>query len=265
MEAWSESLASLPAAFHADRAELLDLMRKRGDSLRVAHTADPLARRIDGGVDAEFATGDAYVARRGTRRRCVLELLKRFEGRQIATLGLTAVPILNSCIMQSGGRYHGLLLRQQRKKHGSLKLIEGPIDPDEPTIVIDDSISSGTSMQLASDTLSDAGIRVEGGIFLVRFGWYGGYAAMQEQGYHVEAVTDIWTDFIYHMDDEPKPIGNPTKIFPSFQWSDARRSGKTASRRIGADRAARVSHRRHAAAATARGLMPITQRPAVRG
>ena len=58
--------------------------------------------------------------------RCVLELLKRFEGRQIATLGLTAVPILNSCIMQSGGRYHGLLVRQQRKKHGSLKLIEGP-------------------------------------------------------------------------------------------------------------------------------------------
>ena len=100
--------------------------------------------------------------------RCVLELLKRFEGRQIATLGLTAVPILNSAIMQSGGRYHGLLVRQQRKKHGSLKLIEGPIDPDEPTIVIDNSISSGTSMQLACDTLRDAGIRVEGGIFLVQ-------------------------------------------------------------------------------------------------
>jgi hypothetical protein len=88
--------------------------------------------------------------------------------------------------------------------------------------VIDDSISSGTSMQLACDTLRDAGIRVEGGIFLVRFGWYGGFARMQEQGYRVEAVTDIWSDFIYHMDDEPKPIGNPTKIFPNFQWSEAR-------------------------------------------
>ena len=39
--------------------------------------------------------------------RCVLELLKRFEGRQLATLGLTAVPILNSAVMQSGGRYTG--------------------------------------------------------------------------------------------------------------------------------------------------------------
>ena len=113
-------------------------------------------------------------------------------------------------------------MRQQRKKHGSLKLIEGPIDPDQPTIVIDNSISSGTSMQQACDTLRDAGIRVEGGIFLVRFGWHGGFARMQEQGYHVEAVTDIWSDFIYHMKDEQRPIGNPTKIFPRFQWSDAR-------------------------------------------
>ena len=70
----------------------------------------------------------------------------RFEGRQIATLGLTAVPVLNSVIMQSEGRYHGLLVRHARKQHGSLKLIEGPIDRDEPTVLIDDSISSGTSM-----------------------------------------------------------------------------------------------------------------------
>lgn len=222
MEAWSDSLARLPAAFHADRAELLDLMRKQ--AILYESPTQPVLSRDGSTARWMLNSLQVTLTPRGAELvgRCMLELLKRFEGRQIATLGLTAVPILNSCIMQSGGRYHGLLVRQQRKKHGSLKLIEGPIDPDEPTIVIDDSISSGTSMQLACDTLRDAGIRVEGGIFLVRFGWYGGYARMQEQGYHVEAVTDIWTDFIYHMDDESKPIGNPTKIFPSFQWSNAR-------------------------------------------
>ena len=70
--------------------------------------------------------------------RCLLQLLRRFEGRQIATLGLTAVPVLNSVIMQSEGRYHGLLVRHARKQHGSLKLIEGPIDRNEPTVLIDD-------------------------------------------------------------------------------------------------------------------------------
>ena len=222
MESWPESLARLPAAFHADRDELLGLMRKQ--AILYESPTQPILSRDGSTARWMLNSLQVTLTPRGAELagRCVLELLKRFEGRQIATLGLTAVPILNSVIMQSGGRYHGLLVRQQRKKHGSLKLIEGPIDPDEPTIVIDDSISSGTSMQLACDTLRDAGIRVEGGIFLVRFGWYGGFARMQEQGYHVEAVTDIWSDFIYHMDDEPKPIGNPTKIFPEFQWSEAR-------------------------------------------
>jgi orotate phosphoribosyltransferase len=221
MEAWSHSLARIPAGFHADRDELLAMMRKqailyRSDTQPILSRDGSSARWMLNSLQVTLTPRGAELA-----GRCVLELLRRFEGRQIATLGLTAVPILNSVILQSNGRYHGLLVRQQRKKHGSLKLIEGPIDPLEPTIVIDDSISSGTSMQQACDTLRDAGIRVEGGIFLVRFGWHGGFARMQEQGYHVEAVSDIWSDFIYHMDDEPKPIGNPTRIFPTFQWSDS--------------------------------------------
>ena len=151
--------------------------------------------------------------------RCMLELLKRFDGRQIATYGLTAVPILQSCILQSDGRYRGLLVRKERKKHGSLKLIEGPIDPREPTVLLDDSISSGMSMEEATERLEQAGLRVEGGIGMVRFGWYGGYARMQERGYHMEAVYDIWDDFIHHMEDEEKPLTNPSKWFPEFSWS----------------------------------------------
>src|SRR5258708_33264075 len=107
--------------------------------------------------------------------QCLLELLKRFDGRQIATYGLTAVPILQTCVLQSGGRYRGLLIRRERKQHGSLKLIEGPIDPDEPTILLDDSISSGMSMEEGTERLEQAGLRVEGGIGLVRFCWYRGF------------------------------------------------------------------------------------------
>src|SRR4051812_27194320 len=221
MEAWSETIARLPASFHADRDELLALMRKEA-ILHESPTQPVLSRD---GSTARWILNSLQVTMtaRGAELagRCILELLKGFEGRQLATLGLTAVPILNACIAQSGGRYHGLLVRKERKQHGSLKLIEGPIDRDEPTILIDDSISSGMSMQQACNTLREAGIRVEGGVCLVRFGWYGGYARMQEQGYRVAAVSDIWTDFMYHMEDEPKPIGNPTKLFPTLQWGDA--------------------------------------------
>src|SRR5258707_12712291 len=114
----------------------------------------------------------------------MLELLRRFDGRQIATYGLTAIPILQSCILQSGDRYSGLLIRREREQHGSLKLIEGPIDLDEPTILLDDSISSGMSMEEGTERLEQAGLRVEGGIGLVRFGWYGGLAVLHVAGLH---------------------------------------------------------------------------------
>jgi len=219
-DSWAERLARLPASFHADREELLRIMRKQ--AILYQSPTQPVLSRD--GSTARWILNSLQVtlSQRGAELagRCVLHLLQRFEGRQIATLGLTAVPILNSVIMQSQGRYHGLLIRHERKKHGSLKLIEGAIDPSEPTILIDDSISSGLSMQRACDTLREHGIRVEGAICLVRFGWYGGFARLQEDGYRVDAVSDIWNDFIYHMEDEPKPVSNPTKIFPAFRHSD---------------------------------------------
>ncbi|HQB66002.1 MAG TPA: hypothetical protein PK616_08920, partial [Fibrobacteraceae bacterium] len=100
---------------------------------------------------------------------CLLELLSKFEGRQIATYGTTAIPLVTACVMQGGGKYEALLVRKERKPHGSLKLIEGRINRDEPVIMIDDSVSSGISMQKCREVLEADGFRVEGGISLVRF------------------------------------------------------------------------------------------------
>ncbi|MDT5063142.1 MAG: hypothetical protein QOH63_3601 [Acidobacteriota bacterium] len=221
-ESMSSTLSTLSESFHAERAELLQLLRQSGILYR-SPTQPVLSRD---GTSARWMLDSLSVTLdpRGAELagRCILELLKRFDGRQIATYGLTAIPILQSCILQSVGRYRGLLVRKERKKHGSLKLIEGVIDPTEPIILVDDSISSGTSVTEACERLEEAGLRVEGSVSLVRFGWYGGYALMQERGYHVEAVYDIWEDFIYHMEDEEKPLVNPSKWFPEFQQSSSR-------------------------------------------
>ena len=199
------------------RAELIEILRRQAILYR-SETQPVLSRD---GTSARWMLDSLAVtlSPRGAQLagRCVLELLKRFDGRQIATYGLTGVPILQSCILQDS-RYRGLLVRKERKQHGSLKLIEGPLDPSEPVIIIDDSVSSGTCMDEAIERLEGAGLRVEGGICLVRFGWYGGYARMQERGYHMEAVYDIWDDFISAMPDEEKPLANPSKWFPKFEW-----------------------------------------------
>jgi orotate phosphoribosyltransferase/AMMECR1 domain-containing protein len=221
-DALSTTLTMLPEDFHSARLELLTMLRQRGILYR--SSTQPILSRD--GTSARWMLDSLAVtlSPRGAELagRCLLELLKRFDGHQIATYGLTAVPILQSCILQSDGRYHGLLIRKERKEHGSLKLIEGPVDPGEPTILLDDSISSGMSMEEGTERLEQAGLRVEGGIGLVRFGWYGGYARMQERGYHMEAVYDIWSDFINQMEDEEQPLSNPSKWFPKFTWSSRR-------------------------------------------
>jgi len=217
-DALSTTLASLPDKFHSERAELLERLRRQG----ILHRSESQPVLSRDGTSARWMLDSLAVtlSPKGGQLagRCILELLKRFDGRQIATYGLTGVPILQSCLLQSPG-YSGLLIRKERKPHGSLKFIEGTIDPSEPVILLDDSVSSGLSMEEGTARLEDAGLRVEGGICLVRFGWYGGYARMQERGYHMEAVYDIWDDFISHMEDEEKPLLNPSKWFPAFEWS----------------------------------------------
>jgi orotate phosphoribosyltransferase len=216
-EALSTTLRSLPEDFQTQRAELLEMLQRRG----ILHRSETQPILSRDGTSARWMLDSLSVtlSPRGAELagKCVLELLKRFDGRQLATYGLTGVPILQSCLLQDS-RYRGLLVRKERKQHGSCKLIEGEIDPSEPVIIIDDSVSSGTCMNEATERLEAAGLRVEGGICLVRFGWYAGYGIMQERGYHMEALYDIWGDFIAYMDDEDKPLANPSKWFPQFEW-----------------------------------------------
>src|ERR1043166_7546732 len=160
-EALSTTLRSLPEDFQSHRSELLDMLQRRGILYR-SETQPVLSRD---GTSARWMLDSLSVtlSPRGAELagKCVLELLKRFDGKQIATYGLTGVPILQSCLLQDS-RYHGLLVRKERKQHGSCKLIEGEIDPGEPVIINDDPGSSGTCMNEATERLEAAGLRVEG-------------------------------------------------------------------------------------------------------
>src|SRR6185369_12764859 len=70
--------------------------------------------------------------------------------------------------------------------------------------------------------LEAAGLRVEGCVALVRFGWEGGYSDLRKRGYHVEALYDIFEDFMSRLDGEEGPDHNPTKNFDPFIWSSRR-------------------------------------------
>ncbi len=214
-------LASMPASFQADRAELLALLLKKG--ILYSSPTQPICSP-DGTsgrwmLNSLAFTLDPHGAE--LTARCLLPLLERFDGRQLATYGLIGVPILQSCVLQSRGRYRGLLVRKEAKAHGAMRVIEGEPDPYEPVILVDDSIVSGTSFWRGCEQLEKAGLRVEGGVCLVHFGWGFGIADALERGFHMEALFDLHEDVMPNMEGEPKPVYNPSMAFPQFNWSTA--------------------------------------------
>ncbi|HEY6352010.1 MAG TPA: AMMECR1 domain-containing protein [Candidatus Angelobacter sp.] len=215
-------LSSLPQPFQEERRELLASLLQNGILRRSPR--QPIVSRD--GVTARWMLNSLGVtlSSRGAELagRCLLELLQHFDGRQLATYGLIGVPILQSCILQSGGRYRGLLVRREAKPYGAMRVIEGEIDGNEPVVLVDDSIASGTSFTEACERLEAAGLHVEGAVCLVRFGWFSGYSNIQERGYHVEALFDIHDDFMANMEGEAKPAANTSRIFPPFEWSAER-------------------------------------------
>src|ERR1044071_9198967 len=122
-EALSTTLRSLPESFQSGRAELLDMLLRRGILYRTER--QPVLSRD--GTSARWMLDSLSVtlSPRGAQLagQCISELLKRFDGKQIATYGVTGIPILQSCLLQDS-RYRGLLICKERKQHGSCKLIK---------------------------------------------------------------------------------------------------------------------------------------------
>ncbi len=211
--------ALLRSTADEERAELLELLRRDG----ILHRSETQPILSRDGSSARWMLDSLCVTLtpRGGElaARCLLRLLESFEGRQLATYGLTGVPLLQGCILHGGGRYRGGLVRKERKAHGSLKLIEGRLDKSEPVVIVDDSVSSGHSMGACADQLEEAGFQVEGGVCLVHFGYERGTATMLERGYRMASVFDIYEDFIRHMEGEAPYLVNPTYDFGGLSAS----------------------------------------------
>ncbi|MFL5350884.1 MAG: hypothetical protein ACJ8AT_39455 [Hyalangium sp.] len=208
------------SSFASDREELLELLLREG--IRRESSAP---RGASAGEDSEhpwkldslgvtLSSRGAELAGRG-----LLQLLERFEGRQLATFGVTGIPILQSCVLLSKGKYRGLLVRQGPEAGEARLAIEGRMDPSEPVIIINDSVGLEPSMEECTARLEAAGLRVEGGVCLVRFGYESGFSRMASRGYRMAALYDIWNDLVARMPDEEPLAPNPTRVLPPHELS----------------------------------------------
>lgn len=200
------------------RVELLELLKQRG--ILYAAPGQPLLDRRGDPAPWMFYSWNVTLTAEGARlaAACVLEKLRDFQATQLATYGYTAVPILDACVLTGAGRYTGLCIREQPKGHGSGRQIEGPADPRRPVVLVDDSLSSGTSLLRGIRVLEQHGFQVEGAVCLAHFPHRGGLERAAALGYRVETIFDIWDDLAM-----PRPVYTPgwRRVEP-IAWAAAR-------------------------------------------
>lgn len=193
--------------------ELAALLRTAGIVRSTADEAvvDSLGRTVPWG----FYSSNVILTERGLylAGQILLERLATFTSSQLAVFGYTAAPLLSACILLGEGRYSGLTIRDKPKAYLLRRLIDGPLDRGRSVVVIDDSISSGTSLRRSIHALENDGFEVEGAIALAMFSGRGGAEWAYRQGYRVDTVFDAWRDL--EMAPAPPPRGIARDV-----WND---------------------------------------------
>jgi orotate phosphoribosyltransferase len=179
---------------HEELLELVNLIRtdgvvhSRGETVVV----DRLGVRRPWGLYTPAVT----LTSRGVSlaARALLAKVTTFRSTQIAGSGFTSIPLLSACVLLGHGRYTGLIIRDRPKSYLTRRRIDGPWDLSDPVVVLDDSVSSGTSLFQAIQALETEGFEVEGAVTLVNFSYQGGAERAYRRGYRVESVLDAWSD-----------------------------------------------------------------------
>ena len=176
------------------RAELQELLRRQ--AILFSTPAAPITHRTGEVSDWAFYSWGITLTPRGLRlaARSILDALGSFGSTQLASYGYTGLPLLAACILEGGGAYTGLSVREKRKPHLTNRRIDGNVDHTRPVVVIDDSLSSGTSLSKAIVALEEEGLEVEGTVALVHFPYRGAKEWANAAGYRTVTLFDIWQD-----------------------------------------------------------------------
>jgi orotate phosphoribosyltransferase len=183
--------SSLSASTYADLVELgrrlydRSLVR-REDELITDPRGQPIGWLLDTRVpmlDGEmFNEVGSVLAKR----------LREKEVHQVAGFGFGAYALVCS-VLSVGGEptFQGGLIREERKEHGRRRLIEGPLDPSEPVVLLDDILNSGRSASKALNRLRREDFHVVGMMTIFNFTWSSGRSRLEGEGLWVDSLLDL--------------------------------------------------------------------------
>lgn len=175
-------------------AGLVELGRRLYDRSLVRredeHITDPRGQAIGWLLDTRIAMLDGP-----TFKEVGAVMAERLRARgldQVAGYGFGAYSMVCSVLAAPGEPgFRGGFIREGRKPHGRRRLVEGPLDPAQPVVLLDDILNSGRSAVQALGLLRSAGFEVAGLMTLFNFTWSGGRARLEREDVWVDALLDL--------------------------------------------------------------------------
>ena len=134
----------------------------------------------------------------------LLDELQRFQSTQIATYGMSALPLLGAMIARSQRPLTGLFVRKEAKSYGLRRLVEGEGDRTRPVVYVDESMTYGGSAKHGIAALEADGYEVEGVLALVDLAGHGTERSFPARGYAKRVVFDVYEDLGKLRDGTPR-------------------------------------------------------------
>jgi orotate phosphoribosyltransferase len=111
----------------------------------------------------------------------------------IGGMSIGADPITAAVVTMSAVRgtpIAGFMIRKQSKGHGTNQFVEGPVEPGDDVVIVEDVVTTGGSSLLAIDRATDYGLKVTRVIAIIDR-MEGGAEAFVERGYPFASLLTI--------------------------------------------------------------------------
>jgi orotate phosphoribosyltransferase len=185
------SVTAEPATSDPIRGELVALIESR--SLRRGSFRLASGRTASFYLDAKQVVLDAHGAM--LVGRAILDRLRALGPLPDAVGGMSigADPVTSAVVTMAGVEsvpLKGFLIRKQPKDHGTQRYIEGPVEPGQRVVIVEDVITTAGSSLLAIDRAIEFGLVVERVVTVIdRLA--GGRETLSARGIPLEALVTI--------------------------------------------------------------------------
>lgn len=172
-----------------DRNALIELVREK--ALKFGEFTLVSGKQASYYLDGKQITLDAAGA--SLVAAGILELLGDQLPDAVGGMSIGADPITGAVVTLAGTRnlpLRGFMVRKQAKEHGMQKYLEGPVQPGDQVVIVEDVVTTGGSSLLAIQRCEEFGLQVRAVIAIIDR-LEGGRGAFEAAGYRFESLLTI--------------------------------------------------------------------------